>query len=384
MTKAAQTVTRKFIVTDLTDDAACCKPYRIWPESFMRPGIVAVTAKEVGISVVFLFAQTGFPALGQSPKIILPTENQALLTGDNAAFYQYVKRDFEGEAGKVWEGGQYGFVRDPRRFGTTVLYTRFHEGIDIQPLQRGPNGEPLDVIHAIAPGKVVYTNTVPSHSNYGRYIVIEHQLDGCPYYSLYAHLNTVGIQPGDQVAQGDPIGVMGHTGVGIDRERAHLHLELNLLLNADFEQWSAKYFPTDPNRHGIYNGQNLDGFDIGRFYLELKKNPRLTVPAFFQMETTWYRAWLPASKRMDILRRYPWLSGGQTEAKSWEVSFNQAGLPIHFETSEKVVEKPVLSWVKPSPYPYALQTRGYIQGIGSTYYFSKEGERYLDLISPAQ
>jgi len=30
----------------------------------MRPGIVAVTAKEVGISVVFLFAQTGFPALG--------------------------------------------------------------------------------------------------------------------------------------------------------------------------------------------------------------------------------------------------------------------------------------------------------------------------------
>ena len=98
----------------------------------------------------------------------------------------------------------------------------------------------------------------------------------------------------DRVTQGDPIGVMGHTGEGIDRERAHLHLELNLLLNADFDRWSAKYFPRDGNRHGIYNGQNLDGLDIGRFYLELNKNPRLTVPQFLQEETTWYRALITA------------------------------------------------------------------------------------------
>jgi hypothetical protein len=110
----------------------------------------------------------------------------------------------------------------------------------------------------------------------------------------------------------------------------------------------------------------------------------LTVPDFFQEEITWYRALVPPSKRMDILQRYPWLSGGQMEAKSWEISFNQAGIPIHFAASERVVEKPVLSWVKPSPYPYALQTRGYIQGSGPIYSLSKEGERYLDLISPAQ
>jgi len=197
-------------------------------------------------------------------------------------------------------------------------------------------------------------------------------------------LSAIRVKTGDSVAQGDPIGVMGHTGEGIDRERAHLHLELNLLLNADFDRWSAKYFPTDPNRHGNYNGQNLDGLDIGRFYLELKKNPRLTVPEFFQEEITWYRALVPPSKRMDILQRYPWLSGGQMEAKSWDISFNQAGIPIHFAASERVVEKPVLTWVRPSPYPYALQTRGYIQGSGSIYSLSKEGERYLDLISPAQ
>jgi murein DD-endopeptidase MepM/ murein hydrolase activator NlpD len=350
----------------------------------MLRNIVSVIAKGIGMSAIFFLTQPEFSVLGQSPAIILPTENHALLTGDNAAFYQYVKRDFEGVVSNRWEGGQYGFVRNPRRIGTAVVYTRFHEGIDIQPLQRDTAGEPLDVVHAIAAGTVVYTNIVPSNSNYGRYIVVEHQLDGCPYYSLYAHLSAIRVKTGDPVAQGDPLGVMGHTGEGIDRERAHLHLELNLLLNADFDRWSAKYFPRDGNRHGIYNGQNLDGLDLGRFYLELNKNPRLTVPQFLQEEAIWYRALLPLSKRMDLLQRYPWLSGGRAEGNSWEVSFDQAGIPVHFEASERVVVRPVLSWVKPSPYPYALQTRGYIQGSGSNYRFSNEGERYLDLISPAQ
>lgn len=343
-----------------------------------------LTSGKIGILAVFLFAQPEFPLLGQSATIILPTENHALLNGENAAFYQYVKRDFEGDVGDRWEGGQYGFVRNPRRVGTAVLYTRFHEGIDIQPIHRDAGGEPLDQVHSIAAGKVVYTNIVPTSSNYGRYIVIEHQFGGCPYYSLYAHLSAIGVQTGAPVTQDEPIGVMGHTGQGIDRERAHLHLELNLLLNADFDRWSAKNFPRDPNRHGMYNGHNLEGFDIARFYLELKKNPQLTVPQFFQEEITWYRALLPASPRMDILQRYPWLAQGQSEPKSWEVSFNQAGIPLHFDARETVVQKPVLSWIRPSPYPYALQTKGYIQGNGSNYRLSKEGEQYLDLISPAQ
>jgi murein DD-endopeptidase MepM/ murein hydrolase activator NlpD len=349
----------------------------------MRYGIDWITFRRVIRSAVLMFAQLGFSALGQPVNIILPTENHALLTDDYAAFYQYIKRDFRGESSTPWQGGQYGFVRNPRKFGMTVLYTRFHEGIDIQPLRRDANGEPLDVILAIAAGDVVYTNDFPSFSNYGRYIVIEHQFGGCPYYSLYAHLSAIQVHVGDRVSQGNPIGVMGHTGQGIDRERSHVHLELNLLLNSDFEKWSNKYFPRDGNRHGNYNGQNLDGFDIARLYLELNKNPQKTIPEFFQEETTWYRVLVPASARMDLLQRYPWLSGGQTAAKTWEISFNQAGIPIHFEARAENVEKPALTYVKFSPYPYGLQTRGYIQGSGSKYSLSNEGERYLDLISPA-
>ncbi|MBV9644866.1 MAG: peptidoglycan DD-metalloendopeptidase family protein [Verrucomicrobia bacterium] len=349
----------------------------------MRFGVDWITSRRMAGSAVLMFAQLGFSALGQPVDIILPTENHALLSGDYAAFYQYIKRDFEGESSTPWQGGQYGFVRNPRRFGATVLYTRFHEGIDIQPLHRDAKGEPLDAILAIAAGGVVYTNDVPSYSNYGRYIVIEHQFGGCPYYSLYAHLSAIQVHVGDQVSQGNPIGVMGHTREGIERERSHVHLELNLLLNSDFEKWSNKYFPKDGNRHGNYNGQNLDGFDIARLYLELNKNPQKTIPEFFQEETTWYRVLVPASTRMDLLQRYPWLSGGQTAAKTWEISFNQAGIPIRFEANVQNVQKPALTFVKFSRYPYALQTRGYIQGSGSNYSLSREGERYLDLISPA-
>src|SRR3984957_10868778 len=348
-------------------------------ESFMRYGIAWGTFRGVVRMAVVIILHFGFSAFGQPINIVLPTENHGLVTGDNAGFYQYVKRDFEGVISTPWEGGQYGFVRNPRRFGATVLDTRFHEGMDIRPLHRDTNGEPLDVIHAIAAGNVVYANNVASASNYGRYIVIEHQFGGCPYYSLYAHLSAVQVNIGAQVSQGDSIAVMGHTGEGIDRDRSHVHLELNLLLNDDFDRWSNKYFPRDGNRHGNYNGQNLDGLDIGRLYLELKKNPQKSIPEFLQEETTWYRVLVPASTRMDLLRRYPWLSGGRTEAKTSEYSFNQAGIPIHFEAKTQSAGKPVLTWVKFSPYPYGLQTRGYLQGSGSNSSLSKDGERYLDL-----
>jgi murein DD-endopeptidase MepM/ murein hydrolase activator NlpD len=166
------------------------------------------------------------PSLVQSqpPMLILPTENQGLLRGDPVSFYQYVQRDFEGQISQAWEGGQYGFVRNPVRFGSAIIYTRFHEGIDIRPLNREAGGEPTDVVHAIAAGKVAYTNTVAGNSNYGRYVVVEHSFENCPYYSLYAHLSVITVNPGDQVAQNAPLAVMGHTGEGIDRERAHLHL----------------------------------------------------------------------------------------------------------------------------------------------------------------
>src|SRR5687768_9739646 len=45
--------------------------------------------------------------------LALPTDNDAIYRGDGPEFYQYVERNYQGVKSTPWEGGQYGFVRDP-------------------------------------------------------------------------------------------------------------------------------------------------------------------------------------------------------------------------------------------------------------------------------
>jgi murein DD-endopeptidase MepM/ murein hydrolase activator NlpD len=187
--------------------------------------------------LAFLLVCFTMTAQNQIVDLVLPTDNNALFSGGGPAFYQYIERNYEGVKSPPWEGGQYGFVRDPIATSVGTAYTRFHEGIDIRALRRDARGEPLDEVHAIADGKVVHTNPVPGYSNYGKYIVIEHRWDGSSYYSLYGHLSSIAVQPGDTVKRGQPIAVMGYTGAGLNQERAHLHLELNLMLSQRFDAW---------------------------------------------------------------------------------------------------------------------------------------------------
>ncbi|HEY0790499.1 MAG TPA: M23 family metallopeptidase [Chthoniobacterales bacterium] len=342
-------------------------------------GAARWTTVGLGAAALFL-ANAVCPATGM--ELEFPTENDALLTADPQSFYQYVDRNFEGRNSKTWEGGQYGFVRDPRRFGTEIIYTRFHEGIDIRPLHRSPGGEPQDVVGAIAGGQVVYVNAQPAASNYGRYVVVQHDWDGCPYFSLYAHLQTIAVQVGTRVGPKAPLGVLGYSGEGLNRERAHVHLELNLMLNAAFDAWYVRYFPSDPNRHGPYNGMNLDGIDLGRLYPDSQKQPALTVPEFLAREETWYRVRVPARSGMDILTRYPWLAPSGRPARAWEISFARSGVPLRFEPAADAPNAPVLTWVHPSQFQQGWLTRGYVQGVAPNCTLSKEGMRYLDLICP--
>src|SRR5881275_2723398 len=228
-----------------------------------------------GIFFTFAFALGCSIGMGENQAVDLglPTDNDALFSGGGAAFYQYIERNYNGVKSTPWEGGKYGFVRDPTDTAGGVVYTRFHEGIDIRSLHRDENGEPLDEVRAISDGKVVHTNLVPGYSNYGKYIVIEHRWDGSSYYSLYGHLSSITVKPGQEVRKGDQIAVMGYTGVGLNQARAHLHLELNLMLSHQFQAWHQAFVKNDPNHNGIYNGINLTGIDFARLYLTLRKNP---------------------------------------------------------------------------------------------------------------
>src|SRR5213594_1920498 len=186
----------------------------------MRLSAAAIGAAFLSMSMTTQIVQS------QVLDLVLPTDNDALFSGDGPAFYQYVERNYKGAKSTPWEGGQYGFVRDPTDTAGGIVYTRFHEGVDIRPVHRDPRGEPLDEVRAIAEGKVVYRNLVPGFSSYGKYIVVEHAWDGSSYYSLYAHLSVVRVAQGQKVKRDEPLGLMGHTGGGLDQARAHLHLEL--------------------------------------------------------------------------------------------------------------------------------------------------------------
>jgi murein DD-endopeptidase MepM/ murein hydrolase activator NlpD len=255
--------------------------------------------------------------------------------------------------------------------------------MDIRPLHRDERGEPTDQIHAIADGKIVHVNPVPGYSNYGRYVVIEHHWDGCSYFSLYGHLSTVRVTVGQEVRQGDVIAIMGYTGVGINRERAHVHLELNLMLSHKFAAWHDAMFKSDPNHNGIYNGINLTGLDIARLYLALRKNPALTIPQFLGAEDAFYKVRLPRSKNFELPERYPWMvkDGAPRHAASWEVSFTRAGLPLQVEPSSVPVKQAEVSFVQKSSVDYTHLTIGRVTGRNGQGALTETGRQYMRLLT---
>ena len=90
-----------------------------------------------------------------------------------------------------------------------------HRGIDIANVTGTP-------IKATANGTVIAVGT---SGNYGKRIMLYHGTDekGNNYMTVYAHLSEFKIRVGDNVSQGDLIGLMGSTGYSTG---SHLHYEV--------------------------------------------------------------------------------------------------------------------------------------------------------------
>jgi murein DD-endopeptidase MepM/ murein hydrolase activator NlpD len=317
----------------------------------------------------------------QAQTLVLPTDNRALFE-QPSEFFQFVDRNFEGEKTTPWEGGQFGFVRDPRRFGKSIAYARFHEGLDIKPLRRDAQGNPLDEVRAIADGVVAYSAAASNLSNYGRYVVVRHDWGQGSFYSLYAHLRESRVSPGQQVKAGTTLGILGYTGSGIDQRRAHVHVELNLFLSSRFDAWHAANFAT-PNHHGAFNGLNLIGLDLQAFYLAQQKNPAVNGAGVVRGTESGYRVAVPGDAEMEIVKNYPWLLDGSRPAgkpAAWEVTFSRWGLPLAVKTSNTPVSQPVVTWVRDAGIPHYTQTRGCVTGSGSTGKLTTEGLRFVRLV----
>ena len=312
---------------------------------------------------------------------VLPTDNDALFRGQPEEFYMYTDRDFEGVKSRPWQGGAYGFTRNQKRIGSHIIMTRFHEGIDIKPVRRDAAGEPLDDVRAIESGRVVHASDDAQDSNYGKYVVIEHDVQGTPVYSIYAHLATVDVAAGQKVSSGTRLGRLGYTGAGLNRRRAHLHLEVALLWHDRFETWHAANFPT-PNKHGLFNGTNLMGLDVAELYLQQRKNPSLTLPQFIRRKDVFFRLRIPESPHFQLPRRYPWLvKGDPAGARSWIASFTEAGFPISLEPSAETITAPRVEWAKPSRFPYAYITRSLLDGPVRQPRLGSSGQRLVELLT---
>jgi murein DD-endopeptidase MepM/ murein hydrolase activator NlpD len=88
----------------------------------------------------------------------------------------------------------------------------FHPGIDIS----APQGTP---IRASAAGTVVVAG---SEGGYGNAVILDH---GDSLSTLYGHMVSVGVKPGQQVAAGDVIGFVGSTGISTG---PHVHFEVRV------------------------------------------------------------------------------------------------------------------------------------------------------------
>jgi murein DD-endopeptidase MepM/ murein hydrolase activator NlpD len=253
-------------------------------------------------AVLFLATPTLFfcaSLFAQSP-FQFPTANHALFEpGNELKFFAPTAPD------KPWTSGSFGCVRSKGR--------QLHEGLDIRCLQRDKRGEPIDPVMATADGTVVYFSLRPSLSNYGNYLVVRHLVEGMEIYSLYAHLSAIrpGLNIGEAVKAGEVIATMGHTSntaEAIAKWRAHVHFELNVLVNDNFAAWFKKASPRERNDHGEWNGQNLNGIDPRQILLEEHaQGANFSLLNFIRNDQTELCRVLVRATSFPYLKRYPML-----------------------------------------------------------------------------
>ena len=322
----------------------------------------------------------GWSQESAEPRVVLvwPTENRALAEGRPQDYFQTT---ISGRA----ISGTYGFVRsnlpEPPPY-----FERFHEGIDIMPVRRDPAGRPLDPVRAAAAGRVVYANTVASRSNFGLYIVLEHEYGPYKAYTTYGHLARVTVNQGQKVAAGEDIGILGHTGNVDGLHRAHLHFEFGFMLNGAFPSWYEKYADAreGKNLHGAFNGNNLFGVDPAKLLMETHEGRPPTLREILGREKSLFRVRIPAGEGLTYWQRqFPFATTGMAGRKhplSWEVDCNRIGIPLRFRPSDVNTPVPEVVWFDDSAGLQGSFTRGLLEKRDGRRCLTKTGLKWTSLM----
>lgn len=320
------------------------------------------------------------PPADAGPHFQLPTANRAIFEkgGD--------ERFFVGTVGRSWESGTFGSVRSEGH--------QLHEGLDIRALQRDKRGEATDPILASADGTVAYINRKAGLSNFGIYLILRHQVDGLEVYTTYSHLKEVraDLQTGHAVKAGETIGIMGrtaNTSEGISKDRAHLHFEINLLLNERFAEWHRKHQPGLRNDHGDWNGRNLLGLDPRAILLaQQAEGDRFNLVQFIKRQPELCRVQV-RSTNFPWLRRYPQLIVKNPAAEKhgiagYELVLNFVGIPCQVipRSADELRSRAPVQLISVNP---AEQARNpsckLVSKRGDKWQLAPNGERLLSLLT---
>ncbi len=324
----------------------------------------------IGLSALQLNAQTPFQ---------FPTANHALYdVGNELKFFAPTSPD------RAWTTGSFGCVRTDG--------WQMHEGLDILHQRTDRAGEPTDSVLATADGTVMYVNAKSGLSNYGKYIVIRHVLEGIEIYSLYAHLSAANVTAGKAVRAGEVIGTMGRTSNTSDRigkERAHVHFELNVFVNDNFSAWFKKNLPGERNDHGLWNGQNLDGLDAREILLaEHSPTKKFSLLNFLRSQTELCRVLVRATD-FSYLKRYAPLvlknpRADREGVAGYEIALNYNGVPFALmprAASEiKGATKVQLLSVNEAEY-HAHPCRRLVIQHGSKWQLTEKGRREIEMLT---
>jgi murein DD-endopeptidase MepM/ murein hydrolase activator NlpD len=114
-----------------------------------------------------------------------------------------------------------------------------HAGWDIANSEKPP-------VYAAAEGRVAEVGVSGWNEGKGNFVLIDH---GDGIESLYAHLDTISVEVGQTVLQGDEIAIMGNTGRVYGEDGIHLHFGVTV----DGVQFSPEYFVEDLEGLGVFD-----------------------------------------------------------------------------------------------------------------------------------
>lgn len=150
----------------------------------------------------------------------------------------------------LWESAA---MRNPfnGRNRITQIWSIKHFGLDIV-------GDDNKTVRAVCAGKVIRSTIVTDHANptweWGNYVRVD-GADGKRYY--YCHLASRAVKAGQYVAEGQALGIMGHTGNSIG---AHLHLQVR---SATGKELNVADVLGVANKRGYIGAHDLPTLEVG-------------------------------------------------------------------------------------------------------------------------